>query len=286
MLRESMMNRFMPVAACLGLCIVLFGNASVAATPFTAKFSVIAVNGDCTIKEKGGAFVKLAQGKSYAYGAQIRTGRKSSCVIAFSKGNECRIFAKTVIVIDENVAKKSAKELDLSKGRVLISLEPDFHKNNELQVQTPTAVCAALGTVFGTEVIVDKNGKVVGTAITCNSGKVKTTGKLFDIPGLGAGTDALIERDGSTEIITVRKGTFVANVAKSFTETKPVTLSEGDRIVIKLERKNNELHVHVEVKYKRGETQKWDFTVKHKLVEPHEAIIEGHSPTPVEVRGP
>ena len=129
-------------------------------------------------------------------------------VVRFSKSNECRILARTRVEITENRAKQAEKTLRLDGGRSEVKLDPGFREHNRFDIETPTAVCAALGSAFFVEaaVVADMSTTEVGM----EQGKVRLLHRCFLIPLLEAGDTALLalSADRAFGRLTVRDGEY------------------------------------------------------------------------------
>lgn len=127
---------------------------AVNAEPFD-QFSVEKVRGDsCELKSKGSAeWKKAAEGSVQPAGSAGKTGSGSTITLAFDAKNRFRILPKTEVVV--SVSTKDAKfrkviDLTMKDGNVEVDLD-EFPANYQFKVQTPTAVCGAVGTRFKVE---------------------------------------------------------------------------------------------------------------------------------------
>ena len=209
-------------------------------------YTVIKVGGrkDCKVKT-GDSFSEVVTGQAYKFGTILQTGRRTTVDLQFSEGNTFRLMPRTKLQIVQDVKDPKLKILKLDQGTVELKLD-DF-KGNKLKVETPTAVCGALGTRF----IVtfegeadhsaddpDKEDKIARLAkddktgsrasrFTCTKGKVfvasrfnvakkEVEGKTFNAPEISAGTSfAAVIHEGvenSFADISVSRGKLDINL--------------------------------------------------------------------------
>jgi len=119
-----------------------------AAGPFDKEFTLKSIMGTCTVTLPDGKISAAEEGKAYPYGATVATGRKSSAVLELSSGNEVRVLANSTLKADQKAEDASDKTIRLREGRIQVKLQEDFHKANKFTVETPTAVCGAIGCEF------------------------------------------------------------------------------------------------------------------------------------------
>lgn len=159
--------------------------SSVEAGKFDPLFKVINVVGDCKVSSsEGGSFAAVVENKAYPYGSHIKTGRNSSIIIVLSEGNEVQVLGNADLVMNEDTQDKKLKIIKLNEGQIEVNLEHEFSENNGLNVETATAICAAIACKFSIDVRTQDDMKVCifGT----KEGKVKLIGKHFTIPELDA----------------------------------------------------------------------------------------------------
>lgn len=157
------------VAVTMGFAL---GTATLSAAEFSKEFKTSKVVGPCAIVLPGtSAEQEAKEGGVYPYGTTIRTGRKASLVVILSEGNEIRVLAETTFVADQNAKDASDKTIRLREGRIQVKLDPKFHETNKFTVETPSAICGAVGCIFD----VESEGKVEvnSTSIFCKEGKVR-----------------------------------------------------------------------------------------------------------------
>ncbi len=138
-----------------GICLALLTGASnllFAAGDFET-FSIQKVKGDsCEIKSSGksASWVAAKDHDIHKTGSRGRTGDDSSFVVSFDEENSFRLLADTEVVISATARSSGYQKvvnLSMSQGKVEIDLKA-FPKNYQFKVQTPTAVCGAIGTSF------------------------------------------------------------------------------------------------------------------------------------------
>jgi hypothetical protein len=165
------MNRYVIVGACM-VAAILSGTATLRAAPFDKEFKVANVVGQCTIMLPGDKAERPAkEGGVYPYGATVKTGRKASLVVILSEGNEIRVLADTKFVADQNAKDASDKTIRLREGRIQVKLDEKFHQTNKFTVETPSAICGAIGCIFDVET--EGEAEVNSSSVFCKEGKVR-----------------------------------------------------------------------------------------------------------------
>jgi hypothetical protein len=133
---------------------------SIEAKEFDPEVTLMEIENEVRVKTPDDLdFKQAVEGLSYVYGTMIKTGPESMVKLSFSEGNYVRMYEKTSLTISEDALKKKLKMVKLHDGKLRIKLEESFHKRNEFQVETPTAVCGALGTEFDAEHIALTEGE-------------------------------------------------------------------------------------------------------------------------------
>jgi hypothetical protein len=171
------------------LITVLFGAATLLAgfpmaaaaadTAFT-KVTAVKVEGDVTVKlAKQEAFVAVQQGTAYEFGCTIKTGKKAYVDLELSPKNSFRIRPDSTVVLEPVVKSSSAVNLTLKGGSVDSKLD-DFPKGMNYGVQTPLAVCGAVGTSYTVSFTVDQDG-TIHVSVVDNEGNVTFLGKHIKI---------------------------------------------------------------------------------------------------------
>lgn len=167
------MNRFslFTLAAVAGLAL---GAIAAQAGSFDKEFKVVKISGDCSVILPGGDKQLAREGVSYPYGATVRTGRKASLVVVLSPGNEIRVLADTTFVADQNAKDASDKTIRMREGRIQVKLDPKFHETNKFTVETPSAICGAIGCEF--DITTSGGTGANSTLVLCNDGSVSVSG--------------------------------------------------------------------------------------------------------------
>ena len=109
-------------------------------------FTALDAIGDCRIRV-GATYQDVVVGTRYDFGTMVKTGRNSYLDLQFSESNSFRLLARTQLVITEGVRNPNLKILQLSKGSVNLQLD-NFPVDHKLHVETPSAICGAVGTRF------------------------------------------------------------------------------------------------------------------------------------------
>lgn len=211
---------------------------SLMAAPFEELFQIKDISGKCYIKTAGNSkFVKAEQNKAYPYGTSIKTDKKGSVTIIFSKDNSCVLKANTFIVLKEEANKKN-KIIELDSGNIDVNLDKEFHKSNGLKVVTATGTCKAIGCVFS----VSQSSKrdINASTYDCKDGKISVIGDDFNLPEMN-GKDVVsvtTKKDNSFTRIETVKGEAPVEIknANAVSEVKKTT--EGG--VIKIWRRASE----------------------------------------------
>lgn len=165
------MNRSWIISA-LVIAGLAFATTTLPAAPFDKEFKVAKVLGPCTVLLPGASEGQPAkEGGVYPYGTTIMTGRKASLVVVLSEGNEVRVLAETAFKADQNANDAADKTIRLKEGRIQVKLDPKFHETNKFTVETPSAVCGAIGCEF--EVQSQGDVQANNSTITVVEGKVK-----------------------------------------------------------------------------------------------------------------
>ncbi len=165
-------------------------------------FAVVKINGKAAYFKDGKEYKPLREGTAYPYGTLIKTGRGTTVDIAFSPENVCRLMPRTRLAIVMDIKNPKLKRLKLEKGKVAIKLD-NWPKGHQLRVETPTAVCGALGTRFSISFEDDTDDSKKATremTASCERGtiyarsrftinSITTEGKTFDAPKIGQGTE-------------------------------------------------------------------------------------------------
>lgn len=176
-------------------------------------FSVVQQKGQCSVVE-GKKKTPIATGKEYAFGTTVMTGRNSWADLKFSEGNTFHLLARTRITIAQDIKHPKLKILRVDSGSVAIKLDK-FPKDHSLQVETPTAVCGAVGTRFNVsfEYSADENAapKLAGkreNSFSCDEGEVFVSSR-FSVdakPVVGGTLNVASLKAGSGLTATIHEG--------------------------------------------------------------------------------
>jgi hypothetical protein len=166
--------------------------------------------------------------------------------VELSAGNECRVLANADIVVAEDMRDSKLKVVKLNLGRVDVELEDGFEESGDkFQVETPTAICGAIGCKFGADTRSEQEMMI--SAFPVEKGKVRIFGADFEIP--------LVEKDDLITVANSHDRTYIRikNVKGSFDFTyrdssgnpKTVELKEGS--IVKIWRRPSHADVSVVV---------------------------------------
>lgn len=169
----------------IGMTLILCWALESQAGKFDPLFKIEAINGTCNVGAAGSETLEAAvEGKAYPYGTRVKTDRNSSCIIKFSTGNECMVMANADLILTEGTQDKKIKNIKLNQGKIDVTLEHDYNKNNELNVETTAAICGAISCKFTVDARTEDDLNL--TIIGCAEGKIKLTGRNFGIMELDA----------------------------------------------------------------------------------------------------
>ena len=227
------MNKGFAIAAVAIVAIALAVVPETDAARFEKEFQLLKITGTCEAKLPIARDLDAAiEGKLYPYGTTLKTGRNSSAILRLSSGNGCRVFAKTTIVITESPSSSKTKILKLDAGSVQVVLEPGFRKNNELKVETPSAICGAVGCDFTVEYYLV--GDLKTTIVTCVEGEVSIDKTLFSLSGVTEDEQLTVAEspDGTFVRIKVVKGNVAAEVLESDSGKRQLDMASGDELEI------------------------------------------------------
>lgn len=127
---------------------------------------VLVANGDVRIKKNDtDTFIKLQNNESIFVGDTVQTGTNSIVKIKFADGSTSNLQPNSSLTLltSQQYAGKSNFyiKVQLSKGRTEIVANPQHLQQDQLEVETPTAVAAVRGTVF--RVGAEKNNTIEET---------------------------------------------------------------------------------------------------------------------------
>ncbi len=118
-----------------------------------APIKIMVLSGDVTIKKKGAKrFVKLNASDEVVEGDAIKTGDKSIAKLRFANGSVANLQPRSSVLIETSRQIVQSKtyniKLKLKQGRAEVNANPDHHKGDRFQVETPSAVAVVRGTTF------------------------------------------------------------------------------------------------------------------------------------------
>ena len=195
------------------------------------EFNAIDAVGECKILEDA-LYEDIVIGAAYNFGKTVKTGRNSYLDLQLLKGNTFRLLARTTLVVTEDARNPKLKILKLDQGTVNLKLD-NFPADHKLDVETPSAICGAVGTRF----IVSFEDPTMVSAIagspgsrahrfTCDEGELQIAsrftvddeiviGQSFTVDSVVAGSDmvAVIHegQDNAYTDVTVNRGRLTFN---------------------------------------------------------------------------
>ncbi|NOY83009.1 MAG: FecR domain-containing protein [Kiritimatiellaeota bacterium] len=194
------------------------------------SFHAISKKGQCKVRlTSAKSYVPLELNKEYPFSTALKTGRNSFAVIEFSNGNRFRVLARTKVVVTADVRNPKFKKLQLARGKVEVELD-NFPPGARFSVETPTAVCGAVGTHFAVEFadVEEPSGGFFGrlfgrkyreheNRFGCTKGKIFARSPTFAASSLEAGTRlrAVVHagRENSYSEISVPEGQAALELA-------------------------------------------------------------------------
>jgi hypothetical protein len=152
----------------------LFASAVFAAASFGSEnietFTVDKIQGkSCQIRPKDGEYQTAKAGETYTVGSSGKTGGGSWLTIVFDKDHRFNLLPNAEVLINRETKSAKFREagnviLSLKKGGIKVD---EKSKDYSLKVQTPTAVCGAVGTSYSVQTIGTK------TIFSCTEGEIK-----------------------------------------------------------------------------------------------------------------
>jgi hypothetical protein len=176
-----MKKQLLPLA--VAIAVFSMSESQVVAGRFDPLFRVQHIQGQCTITAPGKAAEAAATDRAYPYGSHIKTGRSSSMILILSDGNEVQVLSNADLAMTEDVKDPKIKIIKLNEGKVEVNLEPEFNKENGLNVETPVAVCGAVACKFSVDSRTEEDLKVI--LFGCTEGKINLKGDHFAIEEMG-----------------------------------------------------------------------------------------------------
>lgn len=113
------------------------------------------LQGDVKMQERGGdAWIPLLLHGQVKEGSKIKTGDKSAVEIVFGNGSSCFQQSNTILGFSRLREKGDLyeQELSLQIGKTITRILKATGRESRFEIKTPSAVCAARGTVFRTSV--------------------------------------------------------------------------------------------------------------------------------------
>ena len=113
------------------------------------------VHGDVTVQARDSQeWVSLLLHDQVREGSKIRTGNQSAVEIVFENGSSCFQKSNTLVGLLKMRKKGDSYEqrLSLKAGRTITRIMKATGREPRFEIKTPSAVCAARGTVFRTSV--------------------------------------------------------------------------------------------------------------------------------------
>jgi hypothetical protein len=113
------------------------------------------VKGDALVQTKGTEeWIPLHLHDRVTEGSKVKTGNKSAIEIVYSDGFSCFQKSNTVVEFLEMRKKGNTYEegLSLQIGRIITRIRKATGRESQLEIETPSEVCAARGTIFRTSV--------------------------------------------------------------------------------------------------------------------------------------
>ena len=214
------MKRSLLVSLVLGLFAT--GYVTMAGDSVVFKeVKALKVEGDVTVMAATGtATVAMQKDAVYPFGTTIKTGRASFADLELSPKNVFRVRASSTVLLQPNDKNPKLVALKLTDGEIESNLGA-FPKGYHYEVQTPLAICGAVGTNFSVRYVYTQKNEVQIQVID-NEGNVTIRGDQMRLEGNGL-------KPGQMLVITLTK-----NVNKGWTVTASFTGIEGDSIMINL----------------------------------------------------
>jgi len=157
-------------------------------------FKVLKFDGKCEVKSKDGRYGDV-KAQEYPFGVTLKTGRLSFILVELSPGNTFQMLAGTTMMIDRSTNDPRLKRLRMKEGGVSLLLDK-WPKDHRLEVETPSAICGAVGTRFvvSVEPVVQEGGKdrYARQSFNCLEGIIdlRSQFSFADATTTGAGLEA------------------------------------------------------------------------------------------------
>lgn len=231
--------------------LLLAEGVAVAATESSFEnFTVREVRGDaCEILPAGStAWAAARDGERHKAGSRGRTGARSSFVAAFDENNQFRLLPDTEVKVQTSTRDPKFRKvisLNMDRGSVEVDLKA-FPKNHQLKVQTPTAVCGAVGTEFTV-----RSARRDANRIECREGTVfarSVADGSFRAPAIRAGEALDAELAPGKENSHVRLKTEGGDLPIAFgSDAARFTVREGSVVQVAQQRADDTRQVAMKV---------------------------------------
>lgn len=144
-------------------------------------FRVIKFDGRCEVRTDDGDYADL-QRQAYPYGVTLKTGRHSFILVEVSPGNTFQLMARTALTIEQSKKDPRLKRIRMNEGGVSLLLDK-WPRGHKLDVETPSAVCGAVGTRFVVSVepeIHAKDGSIAYArqSFRCDEGMIELNSRF------------------------------------------------------------------------------------------------------------
>ena len=198
-------------------------------------FTVVDFNGEVTVKEPDqDLFQNAEKGSSYAYGTEMKSGRKASALIRFSTKNTVRLLANTVVTIAKGVRHPKLVRVAMAEGSLEAKLD-DYPDDHEFHVELPVGICGVAGTRF--TVTHERTASGLGTITRIEV----TEGELFFDGDIVSTHDDVLEAGSVLEFTLIRcpqrKYVFIPSIrvigqdlTVAFGNNNTVTLQDGANV--------------------------------------------------------
>lgn len=200
-------------------------------------FTIQDVEGDCKIKPPDATYQPAKINENYPTGSSGSTGPDGTLTIEFDQQHRFLLLPKAEVVIglstrDPKFQKEADLSLNLNKGGIRVI---ETKKDYELKVQTPTAICGAVGTDYMVEV--NNNGKK--NLFKCKEGTITAQSRedsSFKASKIkhGQSLDATVVpgKENSYASITTKGG----EMPISFGSEDQLKVKEGSEIILAQEK--------------------------------------------------
>ena len=133
------------------LALALLLSAPVFSADMSRKARIVDMEGEVSVREKGGVFLPAELGVELSQGDFIKTDAGSS-VLLFVDGIETaqvQVYENSLLLMGELLIDREAGSqstlLDLALGKILIKSKRIESKDSKFEVKTPTTVVGVMG---------------------------------------------------------------------------------------------------------------------------------------------